>query len=265
VQGRVPTGVFSSTLRPEERPVLAGDEDVHKSSTARGFTLLEAAVVMAIAAILAWLALSNIWRLKARANLAGTAAELQALLYQARQTAMGDAKPVAVLFYPSQTQTVRGVTSTGYVVVYEDACADFFTAAPSCGQKFSSYEPDTLKAGGDAFAQGVVVDTLWLPAGILVGPEKGMGEGAKLVAPLDQVPVDLACSFCGSTAGAVRFDAQGRATFYSLSGTAQSGPLKDQGGYSVSLGFDPIISPMPGQRTLVILSGSGAVYTIVGG
>ena len=236
------------------------------TSTKRGFTLVELAIVVAVIAILVAVAVTNLWRLKPRASLAGAGAELQAMLHQARQTALATGTPVVVLVYPSYTQAVAGLTSKGYLIVYQDACFDFFTATPPCGVKFATYDPGKPASGNSATAQSQVLDSMSLPYSIVVGPTAGMGAGATLPAPLNNVPVNSACTFCGTTAGAVQFDAQGRATYYSLSGTTQTGPLADTGGgQSLSLGYDQTLAPLAGQRTVVILSGSGAVETIAGG
>ncbi len=238
---------------------------VRTTSTQRGFTFIELVITVAVIAILSWLAVSNLWRLKPRADLAGATGELAALLHQARQTALGDGKPVAVLFYPSYAQKIDGHTSTGYVIVYEDTCpSGFFSVTPCGGLGFSTYDPAKL-AGTGMDGNSAVLDTLTLPMNIVFASAAEMANAPALPKPFDRVPVDVACSFCGTTAGAVQFDARGQVTFYKLDGTSQTGPLTDLGGYSVSLGFNPTTAPIPGHRTILILSGSGAVQTIVGG
>ena len=234
---------------------------MHKSSKSRGFTLIELMIVVAVIVILSALAVANLWRLKPRADLAGATAELAALLHQARQTALQDGKPVAVIFYPGFSQNVGGYVSTGYVVMYEDACYDFFTKSPACGVAFTDYaDPSKLKTGG----QSKVIDTMTFPMNVVFAEAIEMASSKSLPAPLDKIPVDKGCTFCGTTAGAAQFDAQGRVTFYSLDGTAQT-ELSNVGGYSLSLGFRQSIAPIQGHRTLVIFSGSGMVQTIVRG
>ncbi len=221
------------------------------------------AVVLAIIAVLSTLTYFGVSRLRPRADMAGAASELQALLHQARQTALAEGVPVAVLLYPDYAPA--GGAARGYVIVYQDACFDFFTAAPACAVSYARYDPARLTAGGNGTVQSVVLETLALPRGILVGPATGMGAGAALPAPLATVPVDTACSFCGTTGGAVEFDPSGRATFYRLSGGTVTGPLPGLTGGSVSLGYDPDLTTATGQRTLVILSASGSVEAIAGG
>ncbi len=129
---------------------------------------------------------------------------------------------------------------------------------------YATYNPANLVAGSSGALQSAVLDTMALPNGVVVGPPTGMGTGAVLAAPLSAVPENTSCSFCGTTGGAVAFDPSGHATFYGLSGTTVTGPLTPTGG-SVSLGFDPAVTGAAGQRTLVILSGSGAVEAFNGG
>ncbi len=230
-----------------------------------GFTLIELAVVIAIVAILSTIAYSSLARNKPRANLASAAVELQALLHEARQSALASGEPVAVLFYPGYSGPGTA-GATGYVIVYQDACFDFFTGGGTCGVAYGTYDPALLAAGTNGALQSAVLDTMSLPTGVAVGPAAAMGAGARLPAPLAGVPVDAACAFCGTTGGAVRFDPRGQASFYGLSGTTVTGPLPLTEGASLSLGFDPAVAPdMSGQRTLVILSASGAVQAINGG
>lgn len=230
-----------------------------RARSLHGYTLLELAVVVAIVAILASMAHFALSRDRPRAALASTAAELQSLLHQARQSALASDTPVAVLFYPQYSApSVSG--STGYVVVYQDACFDFFAGGVRCGVSYGDYDPAVLAAGGAS----QVLDTMTLPRGITVGPATGMGPSATLKAPLQGVAVNVACAFCGTTGGAVQFDPRGQATFFALSGSTVT-PYAPGGGASLSLGYDGAVTDATGQRTLVILSGSGAVQAVNGG
>lgn len=224
-----------------------------------GFTLIEVAIVLAIIAILAAAAGSSFVRSKPRADLANAAAELHALLHQARQSALATGTPVAVLVYPGHTPD-GAARSKGYFIVYRDACFDFFSARSACGLSFADYDPAVLKAGGAS----EVLDTMTLPAGIAVGPATGMGASASLKAPLQGVSVNVACSFCGTKGGAVQFNPRGQATFFSLTGNTVT-PQPTAAGASLSLGYDAAVTDVTGQRTLVILSGSGAVEALNAG
>ena len=236
----------------------------------KGFTLVEMAIVLAIAVLLTLLAYTTLQRDKPRANLAASAAELQSLLHQARQTALGSANPVSVLIYPNYSPPASAaVAATGYFIVYQDACFEFFSATVNnCNQHYATYQYQlaTLPAGVNATGtvQSVVIDTMSLPRGVIVGPATGMGAGTTLSFPLAAVAVNVACSFCGTTGGAVSFDSTGKASFYSLSGATVTGPLNLTGG-SISLGYDPKVTDATGQRTLIILPISGAVQLINNG
>jgi Tfp pilus assembly protein FimT len=224
------------------------------------------AVTLAIALAITVLAYTAFRGDKPRAALASAAADLQSLLHQARQTALGTGDPVAVLIYPAYAPPAAGgVSSTGYAIVYQDACFDFFTAtAPTCGVRYATYNPAAPATGANGTLQSVVIDTVGLPRGVVFGPATGMGAAATLAAPLNAIPVNKACSFCGTTGGAVVFDPTGKATFYQLDGTNQTGPLNVTGG-SLSLGYDANYTNLTGQRTVLILSISGAVQTISNG
>jgi len=96
-------------------------------ASSRGFTLIEMMVTVAIIAIVAALAYGSIARQRPRANLMGTATELQALLRNARQNALSTSRDTVVLFLP---QAANGEQGTGRVVVIEDATHTFFGVAP---------------------------------------------------------------------------------------------------------------------------------------
>jgi prepilin-type N-terminal cleavage/methylation domain-containing protein len=214
----------------------------------RGFTLIEAAITIAVVAIIAALAFSSFWRQKPRASLATTTAELQSLLHGARQTALSTGHDVVVMIFPDYTSG----TSVGRVILYEDGDYDFFTGGTV---NFATYNPTTQPTGG----RSQVLDTVDLPFGVTVGPAVGMGTGATLPDPYASVKVDAACSFCATTGdhrGAVRFDSRGRASFYQA-GTALTGVA----GASLTLQAEAV----GGQRTLVISSSNGAVRALSNG
>jgi prepilin-type N-terminal cleavage/methylation domain-containing protein len=231
-------------------------------TSAAGFTLVEMAVVLLIIAVIAALTVTTFSRAKPRADMKSAAAELQALIHQARETALSTGTPVAVLVYKAYTPPSSG---TGYFIVYQDACFDFFTGGATCGVTYAAYNPAQLVVGASATTSSVVIDTMTLPNNVSIGPSSGMGTSATLPAPLAGVAVNVDCSFCGSTGGAIQFDPSGQATFYALSGTTQTGPLGPSstpavnGGASVSLTYNSALTSDTGQLTLVILSASGAV------
>lgn len=224
---------------------------------ARGFTLLEAAIVIAIIGILAAISGSLLSLRKPRANLANAMAEVQALLYSARQLAMAEGRDVAVMVFPDFANPTRGV---GRLVVYEDRVGDFFTGGANGGVAFTTYQPGALRAGSFGGATSTVVDTMDLPRGIVVSATTGYGS-LTLPAPYTGIPVTTCCSFCGTGSnrrGAIRFDPRGQVTFYDGSSFT---PLAVTTGMSLSLVASELQNA-PGQavagvRTLLVFSPSG--------
>jgi prepilin-type N-terminal cleavage/methylation domain-containing protein len=212
----------------------------------RGFTLIEAAVVMAIIVVLGAMAVSSFSRQRPRANLNSAASELQSTIHGARQQALATGHDVWVMVFP---QFVNG-NSTGRVIVYEDGNFNFIA-----GGILATYVPSVLSHAG----LNPEVTTLDLPTGIVFGPVTGQGSAATLQAPLAGVDVTKACSFCSTTGdgrGAIRFDSKGRASFYS--GTVAQ---TVNGGASMSLN-----APEIGKTwTLAITSAAGAVRLVGGG
>jgi prepilin-type N-terminal cleavage/methylation domain-containing protein len=215
-------------------------------TTQRGFTLIELAVVLAIAAVIAALAWTNLWRLRPRAQLADASSELVALVHGARQHALATSNDVVMVF---PQFAFNG--STGRVIVYEDGNANFLTDGSPLN--FGGYVPAVLRAGD----RSSVVAQYDLPRNIVVGPALGGGAAAALPAPLAGIPVNIDCSFCradGDRRGAIRFDSRGRAFFYS-GNTGAGGPAANVVGGSLSLSAPEV----GGQRTLIITSGTGSV------
>jgi prepilin-type N-terminal cleavage/methylation domain-containing protein len=214
---------------------------------ARGFTLVELAVVMAIIVALGALAWANLWRLRPRAQLADATSELVALVHGARQHALATSNDVVVMVFPTYAES----GSVGRVVVYEDGNADFFSDAATLN--FGNYEPGVLK---HADRSSVIAD-YDLPRNVVIGPAAGAGASSALVAPLAGIPIDVDCSFCradGDRRGAIRFDSRGRARFYSAN-TGVGQPATNVVGGSLSLAAPEV----GGQRTLIVTSGTGSV------
>ena len=212
-----------------------------------GFTLVELAVVMAIAATIGALAWANLWRLRPRAQMADASNEVVALVHGARQHALATGNDVVVMVFPRFA--LRG--STGRVIVYEDGNANFF--ADGSPLNFAAYDPAVLAAAD----RSSVISSYDLPTNVIVGPAAGAGPASALVAPLAGIPINVDCSFCmagGDRRGAIRFDSRGRAFFYS-GNTGVGQPAANVQGGSVSLAAPEV----DGQRTLLVTSGTGSV------
>jgi len=208
--------------------------------TARGFTLVEVAVVVAIIAVVAALAFSSVSPMRSRAKLQGSSAELSALLHNARQSALATGRHTVVMFFPDQANSEGGV---GRVVVYEDAASNFFAAASN--PNFEGWDATKLPGGASSLA-----GHLDLPVGVRFSL-------AGLTAPTFPAPfaavTAAACGFCGTGGdhrGAIRFDSLGRAAFFDGNGA----PI-DLPGASVGLSGASIA----GVQFLIVSPATGAV------
>jgi prepilin-type N-terminal cleavage/methylation domain-containing protein len=216
----------------------------------RGFTLIEALVVVAIIAVLAAIAVPSLFRQRPRARLAAATVELQSLVHGARQLALATGHDVWVVVFPEFVSS----EGTGRVIMYEDGNYDFSqTTAPG------GVDLDRIAPGTPASANlSRVVTTMDLPAGVTFGTD-GSGP-ATLAAPFAGIDLTLGCSFCGNLTdhrGAIRFDSRGRARFYGRTGV----PLVTTGA-ALNLTASPTIQ---GQRTLVVTPTTGTVRLLVHG
>lgn len=220
---------------------------MNKDRPARGFTVLELVVVIAIIVVLGAITFGSFSRQLPRANLNSAASELQAALHGARQHALATGHDVWVMVFPQYVTS----SGTGRIIVYEDAASSF---AAGGTLTVGNYDPATL-----AFvAPGQVVTTVDLPTGIVVGPAIGRGSSASLPAPLSGVDVTKGCSFCstsGDGRGAVRFRPNGSASFYAGS-TLQT----VTGGASMGLNATAVNRTW----TLVVTSAAGTVQLLPG-
>jgi prepilin-type N-terminal cleavage/methylation domain-containing protein len=216
----------------------------------RGFTLVEMAVTLAIAAVILTMAFVGWGSQRQRAKVTGTILDLRAMVHAARQEALATGDDVAVMVFPDFQVPNGGV---GRAIVYRDGNGTFFTALSPVN--FGSYDPRTT----DADSRSEVLASLDLELGYAFGPAAGQGAGRTLPAPFDNLPLDADCTFCdgggGARRGAVVFDYAGRARFYSDNGA----PLPATTGGSVTLTATEAPEEI---RTLAVLAASGAVRLI---
>jgi prepilin-type N-terminal cleavage/methylation domain-containing protein len=225
---------------------------------ARGFTLIELMVVLAIVVIIAAVTGISMTRARPRATLGGATIDLRGLLHQARQQALVSGADVAVMVFPGVSGEAN---SLGRVVVYQDALFSFFNAASAV--HFGAYDPIVLGGALDLNGnlKGEVIESINLPRGVVFGPATGMGTSAKLVAPFDSIPVTTECSFCAGVGaarrGAVVFDYRGRARFYGADGP----PLVVDGG-SISLTAPDLQGTTPLVRLVAITATTGSLQSV---
>jgi prepilin-type N-terminal cleavage/methylation domain-containing protein len=210
-------------------------------TSTRGFTVLELAIAVAIVAIVATLAYTSLALARPRATLQSTAAELSALLKNARQNGLATGHPTVVVLLPNQPNASAG---TGRFLVYEDPAFTFVTAAgtPNLG----TLDPTTY-AGGQGTT---LLGSLELPPQVAVSLN-GRSPPA-LPAPFDVVAAS-ACNFCsasGDGRGAIVFDARGRARFYSGVGAESA-----SAGATIALAG----AELAGFELLVVMPATGAV------
>lgn len=212
--------------------------------------MIEAAVVIAIIAIVTAIAVPSLFRQRPRANLAAATAELQSLVHGARQQALATGHDVWVVVFPEFVSE----EGTGRVVVYEDGNYDFSQTSAPGGVDLDRFVPGTPATA----SQSRVVTILDLPAGVVFGTD-GSGPST-LPAPLAGIDLASGCSFCGDLSdhrGGIRFDARGRAAFFGRTGTPLVTP-----GAALNLTASPAV---PGQRTLVVTPITGSVRLLVNG
>jgi prepilin-type N-terminal cleavage/methylation domain-containing protein len=210
----------------------------------RGFTVVELAVVVAIIAVVAALVATSVARLRPRANLASAAAEVQALVHGARMSAVSSGRDVAVLLYPDQAGPSG---SRGLFIVYEDGNYDFFSAAATVN--YAGYVAASNLAG----SQSQILATYYLPAEVTFAD--AAFASTALPAPLDRVVVN-ACGFCSTgaaRAGAIRFDARGRATFHDPSGVRT---VSDGGAFT-------LVSSVAGESKVIAVTASTGTVRLV--
>lgn len=208
----------------------------------RGFTLIEAMVVVAVIGIVSALAYTSLSRARPRAELSGVANELQALMYRARQEALARGRDVTVVFYPA-APTPSGV---GRILVVADDASGFMAGtAPAGALDYCTMTPTSTP---DIIAQ------------IDLPPDLRIAAPARAVAlpfPYNLVSAPTAgCSFCtgtvsgGGARGAVRYDSRGRASFFANCGAPSSFPS----GASVAV----TSTALQGSRVLVVPPVGGA-------
>ena len=227
------------------------------SRHARGFTLLEMAVTVAIIGVVAAMVAFGFGRQKPRARLSGATIELQALLHEARQNALATGRLTVVMVFPAFRATAD--LGRGRFVVYEDGAGTFFTAGAPVS--FGAFVPTSESTG----PQSRIVTDMDLSREVAVGPSDGQGAAAVMPAPYGRVPITAACTFCGADRGAIAFNSQGEASFYSGNGAPTNAPGGSISLYNPSEATDPALDTAATVleiRTLAVVAATGAVRVL---
>jgi len=218
-----------------------------------GFSMIEMMVVIALMAIAAGLVAWGFGAQRPRQRLLGAAAELQALIHSARQSAMATGRRTSVVVFPS---AANGEGSTGRIFVVEDPPDESFYDDAGL-PNLDGFDP--TNTGVTTGMQGGVLDTMDLPRGVTFGPATGWGSSARMPAPFD-VPLSSACTFCQGTdgRGAISFDISGRAKFWKENGRDAMSDTDSLKGASLSI----IAADVGEMRTLVLSAPTGTVRVL---
>ena len=207
---------------------------------ARGFTLTELMVSVAIVATLTAGGYALLSRPRDRATLQRSTADMAALLFNARQNALSTGRYSVVMVFPDQPSKAGG---RGRVVVYEDPSFTFASTG------FGTWDASKYTDAGSSTLMGSVE----LPRDVVLS--FGGIAPPTLAAPYSTITAS-ACNFCssapaGDIRGALVFDSRGRARFYGGDGTQQA----------LAAGTVALTNAqVPGYRLVVVSAGTGLVH-----
>jgi prepilin-type N-terminal cleavage/methylation domain-containing protein len=184
--------------------------------TARGFSLLEMMVVVAIVGILSAMGLSALELMNARASPQNAAADFSGALSAAHNRAVERSIDVYVVIYPNRGPT--GAVGNGSYFVIEDRALNFRTTTPAVN--YTNFNPPAVLH--PPVAVGRVLEEVYLDR----YPKRTVRFGATGTLPFQAPFIGLAngvdCSFCGgsgaSRRGAIAFHADGTAGFLDHTG-----------------------------------------------
>jgi prepilin-type N-terminal cleavage/methylation domain-containing protein len=214
----------------------------------RGFTLLEATVVLGILAILAGLSLAAFAEAGGQAAPQNAAHDLSSALSFARERAVGKAHNVWLVVFPDSNE--QGTTGNGAYFVVDDADLTFGGAGSDItgGLMYSTFRPPAVipDAARLAGRPSPVAKTVYLDRypqnrypkqsvrfGVVTGPG-ALAFGAPFASLTPSI-----CSFCSGAPGkgAIIFDSAGRARFVDAAGTPQVPTGYTATGRAASLGL----------------------------
>lgn len=234
--------------------------EAERERASRGFTLIELAVVVAIAAVIAALGITAMRGARIRAQLGTNALEVQTTLQTARQKALATGRDVVVIFYPRQVTWGGGQGRVFTLLDGDGGFADGTGATNLCN--FRSDRPGPGPVG----TKNEILGEIDLPRGISIGPPIA---ATGVLFPFTTVPsAATGCSFCdaGLNSGAVRFDSRGQATFYRTCGNPLPNPPNSGGSVALnSVAFvGDVIREIRGSSVIMVLP-NGLVRSFHGG
>lgn len=164
----------------------------------RGFTIIEAMIVVTIMGVLAAIGFQALQGVSQRSKVTTTINNVVARLTAVRTEAFGQGVPIVFV--------VNKNTHKYWVVIDRDG--DFSLGG------FDISDP--TDGGSDR-----IVEAEELPRDVKFGPNDGYGR-SRLPAPYSWVPVDSACTFCPGPFGAITFHADGTASLTGSNANAGS-------------------------------------------
>lgn len=192
-----------------------------KGQCSRGFTLVEAMIVVSIVGVVSAIGFNALTEVRKRSAYSNATNDTLSVLRQARSQAFGTSHPHVVVLN----------ATTGHWWLVTDSNGDFSLA---------SFDVDDPAPAPDRLLDEGLVEA---PA--QVGPSGGWG-GA-LPVPYQSVPANKACTFC-------RTDGLGAVTFFQNGTATLSGTYPDKG--SISFAQAGVSNR---QRVLAIVGRTGAV------
>lgn len=180
--------------------------------SARGYTIVELAVVVAVVAVISVLTFNSINGLRARAEFSSVVGQLASDLQTAQHRATADQRNIVVVFFMA-SEPDPALRERYFVLSDPEGTFDL-----------ADFDPEAVEE-----PQVLLAENRFLP-NVRFGPETG--SGGELPAPFRGVPAVSACSFC-SDAFDAPFDRRGTLTFAPdgtvvLSGNDMSGSVTVQ-------------------------------------
>ena len=214
-----------------DQNLLTRGVPMRRHAYARGFTLLEMMLVVAIIGVLAAMTAAASTRIAARNATQSAAAEVSAMLQFARSRAEMQGSDVYVMVFPTMKKDGTTTGGSGALFVYEDMNGDFMSGSGACNGtgtadcSWTNFSPPN-NINSPSTSKDKLLKSLYLDDYAKKNVEFGTGTAtsAVLKAPFDGITfTDLqdGCSFC-NTKGALVFTGEEQLRFFADNGTQAS-------------------------------------------